>query len=74
MSIASRKGRLRHDNAHRNAARYGTEAAEPRDRKSTVFPADIARTRALSGPVKTWAGMTPEERQKVLASLKGRKP
>lgn len=41
--------------------------------KYRAGPADRYETAMKSGPVKTWADMTPGEREKVLASLKGRK-
>lgn len=68
-----RRRGIRYFNDKNQARGAGGEQAQPYD-KTRVHPSDIARTRALSGPVKTWADMSAEERAQVLASLRGRKP
>jgi len=53
------------------ARRYGREDAAPRGSKADrVTPSDVADTRKRSGPVKTWADMTAEERERVMAQLR----
>lgn len=52
---------------------YGMTSAAPTHVKYRPSVRDRYDTALKSGPVKTWANMTREEREKVLADLKGRK-
>lgn len=56
---------------HAQARRYGQESAEPRgDSSRHITPSDVAATRKQSGPVRSWADMTPEERQRIMDELR----
>lgn len=51
--------------------RYGKESGAPRvDKSQRITPHDVARTRALSGKVKQWADMSPEEKARVLDTIR----
>lgn len=54
--------------------RHDTECASPGctaiDRSQRITPSDVARTRKQSGPVRTLADMTPEERKAVMESIR----
>lgn len=52
-----------HDNG------YEGSAAAPKQ-KDRITPSDVWRTKVQSGPVKTWADMTPEQQKRILAQLK----
>lgn len=50
--------------------RNGYEQDAPKTPKGTITPSDVWRTKQNSGAVRTWADMTPEQRQQVLATIK----
>lgn len=49
--------------------RQNKACAEPKQ-KDRITPSDVWRTKQQSGPVKTWADMTAEERARVMASIR----
>lgn len=51
----------------RNRNGYEQDAPKQRD---TITPSDVWRTKVQSGPVRTWADMSPAERARVLATIR----